>query len=724
MLDLKNLNPNQLKAVTSPDGPVVVIAGAGTGKTKVLTTRIAYLIEHHIYDPSRILAITFTNKAANEMKYRISKLVSNYYLPWVGTYHSICLKILKQDIGNLNKSTNFGVIDDEDQMSVIKEIYRIANITNSVCSSVKPKKALEVISLIKTNGININSYEEGTNFLSNLGMFTLDAYKCIKLVFNEYQRKLELNNLLDFDDLLIYTEILLTKFGIIREKWQNYFQYILVDEFQDTNTIQFNILKKLINPKTQNIFIVGDPDQSIYQWRGAYEHVFRDFRNAYPNAQLIILDTNYRSTKSILSGSNALIANNLDRIKKDLQTENPSGEKIYVYEGDSKAQEGLFIAKKILALTKNNKYSFSDIAILYRANYLSRFIEEQLINNNIPYVIFGGIKFYQRKEIKDLLAYLKLMVNDDEVSIKRIINIPRRNIGGMTVDKIEKYCQTNNINFYDALKLTDTDWNWKSVNEFYKLIEQLRSQCKGLSVSQSLQLIIKTINYEEYLKSLDLEDKQENVNELINTISKYEEEHEKASISSYLQEISLYTDTSEQKVDIGNFVTLMTVHVAKGSEYKIVFLAAFNQDVFPSPKAENISEERRIAYVAMTRAKEQLYITYAHSGGGFAVTNIAHPESIFLHEIGKNNYEKIQEEFVSISKADLNWYNSKEAINYDNQYETKPINFNIGDVLTHTTFGSGVVIGIDGDILTIAFKAPWGVKSIIKSHKALKRMKN
>lgn len=719
MLDLSKLNENQRKAVTIGDGPVIVVAGAGTGKTKVLTTRIAYLIENNLFSPDSILAITFTNKAANEMKERVNVLVKNTKLSWIGTYHSICLRILKEDIECMNRKNNFGIIDDEDQMSLIKEIYKQFKINKEICTTIKPKKALQLIEMIKFQNIDINNFVEFTGFMKSVHLYTSEEARATKLIYTEYQRKLIINNLLDFNDLLIYTNKLLSINENIRNKWQNRFSYILVDEFQDTNEIQFNILKMLINKKNKNIFVVGDPDQSIYKWRGAYEWIFKDFREEYPEAKLIVLDTNYRSTKNILNGSNKLISNNFDRIKKNLITNNEQGELINYFCAESQEDEGRFITQKIIELIKNGA-KYSDIAILYRSNYLSRFCEDSLIINNIPYKIFGGIRFYQRKEIKDLIAYLKLMIGQDEVSLKRIINIPTRGIGETTINKIDDYSVGSGLCFFDCLKLQNQDWNWKQCNKFYQTIINLREQIKNKSVSDVLKTIIETINYDEYLKSLDLEDKIENVNELVNSIKTMESSNE-LTIESYLDQISLYTDGSEQSILKENFVSLMTVHVAKGLEFPIVFLVGFSNNIFPPAKSLDYQEERRIAYVAMTRARHQLYITCSN---GYSYTGSMGP-SMFLKEIGYDNMKKIEQEFKSISTADLDWYNSKKQhINFSNMYEEKNINFNIGDVISHIAFGKGVVTNVEKEYLTVAFKAPYGIKILMKNHKSIKRIKN
>lgn len=719
MLDLSNLNENQKKAVTIGNGPVIVVAGAGTGKTRVLTTRIAYLIENNLFNPDSILAITFTNKAANEMKERVNVLVKNTRLSWIGTYHSICLRILKEDIEHLNRSKNFGIIDDEDQMSLIKEIYKQFKVTKEICSTIKPKKALQLIEIIKFENIDINNFAQLSALMKTAYIYVPEEIKAIRLIFTEYQRKLITNNLLDFNDLLIYTNKLLSSNKEIRNKWQNRFSYILVDEFQDTNEIQFNILRMLINQKHKNIFVVGDPDQSIYKWRGAYEWIFKDFREQFPEAKLVILDTNYRSTKNILNGSNKLISNNFDRIKKNLITNNEQGQLINYFYGDNQRDEGEFVSKKIIELVKNGA-KYSDIAILYRSNYLSRFCEDALMINNIPYKIFGGIRFYQRKEIKDLIAYLKLMIGQDEISLKRIINVPTRGIGETTISKIDNYSAKTGLCFFDCLNLQDQDWNWKQCNKFYQTIIDLRKEIKDKPVSEVLNKIIQLTNYDEYLKSLDLEDKRENINELINSI-KIMECSKELTIESYLDEISLYTDTSEQNNLKENFVSLMTVHVAKGLEFPIVFLVGFSNNIFPPAKSTDYQEERRIAYVAMTRARQQLYITYSD---GYTFSGATGP-SMFLKEIGYENMIKIEQEFKSISSADLDWYDSKKQNNdFSNMYEQKNINFVIGDVISHTTFGQGVVTNVEKDYLTVAFKAPYGIKTLMKNHKSIKRIKN
>ena len=719
MLDLSNLNENQKKAVTIGNGPVIVVAGAGTGKTRVLTTRIAYLIENNLFNPDSILAITFTNKAANEMKERVNVLVKNTRLSWIGTYHSICLRILKEDIEHLNRSKNFGIIDDEDQMSLIKEIYKQFKVTKEICSTIKPKKALQLIEIIKFENIDINNFAQLSALMKTAYIYVPEEIKAIRLIFTEYQRKLITNNLLDFNDLLIYTNKLLSSNKEIRNKWQNRFSYILVDEFQDTNEIQFNILRMLINQKHKNIFVVGDPDQSIYKWRGAYEWIFKDFREQFPEAKLVILDTNYRSTKNILNGSNKLISNNFDRIKKNLITNNEQGQLINYFYGDNQRDEGEFVSKKIIELVKNGA-KYSDIAILYRSNYLSRFCEDALMINNIPYKIFGGIRFYQRKEIKDLIAYLKLMIGQDEISLKRIINVPTRGIGETTISKIDNYSAKTGLCFFDCLNLQDQDWNWKQCNKFYQTIIDLRKEIKDKPVSKVLNKIIQLTNYDEYLKSLDLEDKRENINELINSI-KIMECSKELTIESYLDEISLYTDTSEQNNLKENFVSLMTVHVAKGLEFPIVFLVGFSNNIFPPAKSTDYQEERRIAYVAMTRARQQLYITYSD---GYTFSGATGP-SMFLKEIGYENMIKIEQEFKSISSADLDWYDSKKQNNdFSNMYEQKNINFVIGDVISHTTFGQGVVTNVEKDYLTVAFKAPYGIKTLMKNHKSIKRIKN
>lgn len=726
MLDLQSLNENQLKAVSAPIGSTLVVAGAGTGKTRVLTMRMAYLIEKLDFDSKRVLAITFTNRAANEMRERVNKILGNTPAPWIGTYHATCLRILREDINALGRDKNFNVIDDEDQTLLIKNIYHQNDILQK---TIQPNKMLGIISkikfLIELEEFDVNQIMHMNMLSTMFRIYSYEEWVIVKKVYKQYQQRLLESNLLDYDDLLILTYRLLLTKQDIKQKWQNLFQYILVDEFQDTNKIQFEILNMLINPTTQNVFVVGDPDQTIYNWRGAYADIFEDFLASYKNTKTYILDLNYRSVKSILNVANALIINNSDRIEKELVTNKKEDHEVNLFIGEAQIEEANFICHQISQLTKSKKYQYRDMAILYRSNYISRIIEQALINNSIPYYIYGGYKFYQRMEIKDLLAYLRLMVNDqDDLSLRRIINAPRRNIGLTTIKKIDTFCLKHNLTFAQALQLTDgIDWPIESIKQFNKLINDLKTQTQGLSIAETIKKIIDKVQYREYLNSLDFEERNENVVELINAIDTYEKENSDSSIEHYLQEIALYTD-SEDKKKKENSISLMTIHTAKGTEFPVVFITALNEGVFPPnemTKDINMSEERRVAYVGITRAMQHLYITSSH---GVTFSGKTSP-SRFIYEIGLNKFKQHEFEHESISNIDLSWYDSKKATNFSDNYNKEPINFQIGDTVVHTTFGSGLVIGINnGDMLEILFKAPYGRKILMKTHKALKRLRH
>lgn len=724
MIDLNNLNKEQKQAITTTEGPVLVVAGAGTGKTKVLTTRIAYLVSEMGFNQNNILALTFTNKAAEEMRNRLSKMLPNVFFPWVNTFHGTCLRILREDINYLNRSKNFSIIDDEDQLSLVKEIYKINDIEQK---TLKPKKVLSIIDFLKINEIN---YKDIINleFVHKFELVRFEDLHIIQLVYKKYETRLIEQNLLDFNDLLILTKKILTNFNEVKQKWQNAFKYVLVDEFQDTSLIQFEILKLLVN-KQNNVFVVGDPDQTIYTWRGATETITDEFIDQFENAKIIILKQNYRSTKSIIAGSNSLIDKNDNRIKKQLETNNKIGTKIHYYEASSQDDESEFVAEKIKDLISND-YKYSDIVILYRANNLSRNIEQSLIQNNIPYFIFGGYKFYQRKEIKDILAYLKLIVFDDEIALKRVCDVPKRKISELTIEKINKYTFENNIQFFEAFrninKISNINASTKEIcNNFLKLIDLLRKESKNLSISKTIKLIIEKTKYEEYLQSLDFNSRIDNINELINSVVQFEMANQNSSIEKYLQEISLYTSIDDKRKN-DNSVSLMTVHVAKGLEFKNVFIIGLNEGVFPSSQSlyrnKNMLEERRIAYVAMTRAMENLYIS--SSNGYNATMNSNMSPSRFISEIGEENLEIMERKYKIISDKKLEWFDSKKNTDYSLNYLENKYDFKIGDTIVHTTFGSGIIIGINNDFLEILFKSPYGTKSILKTHRSIRLLKS
>lgn len=745
-MDLKklNLNPQQEQAVKTTEGPLLVIAGAGSGKTKVLTTRIAYLIDQIGIADKKILAITFTNIAAREMRERIDDLLGYHTNSLICTYHSLCLFILKHDGDALKDGcTDFRIIDQDEKLGIIKQIYRDKQIYDSFGKHIKPKMMNEIIDEIQfataTNDALLwsNSYDEGSIIKKQYKIcpaLSREFKDYIPSIYREYQRRKRENHWLDFNDLIIGCHKLLTNCKEVATKWSQKFEYILVDEFQDTDMLQFDILSLLVNEK-KNVFAVGDPDQTIYEWRGAYSGVFNDFEKNFDHTQIIFLNKNYRSTPQILNAANNLIANNVDRYEKNLNTDNPDNDIVTYYLGDTQHEEGIFIAKKIQELIKNKVCEYHDIAVLYRSNYLSRFIEEALLNANIPYVILGGVKFYQRKEIKDIIAYLQLIVNpNDELAIRRVINVPSRKIGDMTLNNISDYAIKHNLSFVQALKLThhnhpDITWNDSKISDFFKLITELQQKATDKKPNEITDMVIKTIKYQDYLSAMELPEdwanRMENLEELIRSMKEYEANHENASLNDFLQSITLMTDTTSNDTTTKNKnnVILMTVHTAKGTEWPVVFIAGLYDGVFPhttNDETTHIEEERRIAFVGITRAKQKLFIS---SCMGMSYGGKYYP-SRFINEIGKENYQKIESSFTSLNDLDLSWYDSKKNVNYQDMYSEKVPDIHVHDTIIHTIFGLGVVIEEDKEFITVAFKHPYGQKTLLKNHKLIKRVKN
>lgn len=720
-MDLSKLNPKQKSAVTSELGAILVIAGAGSGKTKVLTMRYAYLIEHFKMDPSQILAITFTNKAANEMKTRLKAMIDqNYAFYWVGTFHGICLKILKQDIHHLGKDNNFNIIDDDDQISIFKEAYKLHKIDTK---EIQFQQIFNILDKYKRNHMTIKEVKEESNWqFLNIKNLRDCFNKCHVIEF--YEKFCLNNNLLDFNDLLIMTNKLF-QITEIREKWANKFKYILVDEFQDTNDEQYQFIYNLCG-EHQNIFAVGDPDQMIYSWRGAKQAIINNFTKEFTNSKTIIMDINYRSTQEILNAANHLINFNKQRIKKELSAFNGSGNKPIYFHNDSQDGESRWVASKILKLI-NDGIKPEQIAILYRSNYLSRNIEQTLISNGIKYKIFGGLKFYQRKEIKDLIGYFKSLFNADELSIKRVINVPKRGIGFTSIDSIDNYARSNNITFiqalYDCENIPGLGRSAKnSVIEFIQILS-------SINIKQSLFKIFEDVlektKYIEYLKSIEEFTKIDNISELGNSIKQYENENPNNTFSDYLQEISLYTDHNDNNSDA---VSLMTVHISKGLEFDNVFIIGLNEELFPSKLSlinnEAIEEERRTAYVAITRAKKNLYIS-SYSGINM-INNSVNRKSRFIDEISTSNLEFDKINFQKLNNSSDSWFDASltPKVDLSEQYNNEVIDYKIGNQIVHTTFGMGHVIAINNNELTILFKAPYNKKILLANHKSIKRLLN
>lgn len=736
-LSLQNLNDKQLEAVKTTEGPVLVVAGAGSGKTKVLATRIAYLIDGIGCPDRNILAITFTNLACREMKSRVFSILNRPCNAQILTYHGLCLRILREDISIYGMDKNFNIIDDEEQSEIIKQIYQDWRLRDEFGKRCKIKMMVDFIRAIQSScnciertfwDKNIDIPDQVNDLIKRHILHNGDD-KYIKSIYLEYIKRKFKGNLLDYNDLITGAYKLLKYNPEIAKKWQQRFQYILVDEFQDTDYFQFQILQMLINSQ-ENVFCVGDPDQTIYEWRGAYAEIFNDFLARFQNTKQIILDKNYRSTQNILDVANSLIKHNEKRIDKTLIAHNANGEKPIYYEGDSKNEEGRFVVNTIKELVKKG-YAYRDIAILYRANFLSRFIEQALLYANIPYCIYGGVKFYQRKEIKDVLAYIRLIENpDDELAIKRVINTPNRKIGDVTIDKIANYAFNKNISFAEALKTSSSSdpnvtWDKENVRSFVTLINSFKTLVKDLPLAEGVKKILEVIKYQDYLKTYDLNEETarwQNIEELLTSITQYSLDDEHPSYSSFLQSISLYTDTTSDdfKNKDENAVSLMTIHFAKGTEYKVVFIVGMYEGTFPNNRCEGNEEERRIAFVGFTRAKEHLYLCSSH---GVSFNGSDEPSS-FISEINPSSIEKKKSSLSSNSNADLSWFDSQKPQRFDNQYNNFLIDFKVGDTIVHTVFGMGQIVEVDGDYIVVVFKKPYGKKTLNAHHKAIKRVKN
>lgn len=689
-----NLNDKQIEAVKHLDGPCLVLAGAGSGKTKVLTTRIANLIENGI-SSYNILAITFTNKAAKEMKERLYNLVPDNYA-FVGTFHSLGVRILRENAGLVNLTKDFTIIDSDDITSIIKKILKEKGIDPKQYA---PSYIRNRISFIKNEMLD---EEEITKY------FNTPPEKIAHEVYLEYQRILRENNSVDFDDLLVLpVEIFLHNHDVL-EKYQDRFKYILVDEYQDTNQVQYKFCRLLAN-KYQNIFIVGDPDQSIYMFRGANFRNILNFEKDYKNAKVIPLEENYRSTKYILDAANSVIKHNKERKEKNLWCSKGEGLKVkYLRAYDDKHEMTLVIdeVKKLL----DSGHSKKDIGILYRTNAQARLVEEQFLKANISYRVVGSYYFYARKEIKDLLCYLKLILNNnDEISLRRVINVPKRGIGDATLKKLEEEARENNISMFEVIS------KGKEL-EFKNLVTQMTKDSENLSLTELIDLILdKTGIREEYEsdKSLENELRLDNLEEFKSITASFEEQTGSVNLSDFLEEVSLIADMSEHKGE-DDEVTLMTIHSAKGLEFPYVFLIGMEDGIFPHQNAfleqDGLEEERRLCYVGITRAKEGLYISNAKRRMLYG-KEIMNPPSRFINEI--------DESLLDIANPRQQ---EPSVIKKEEMYTNEEVNYNKGDIVMHLLYGKGVVVDIIGDFVSIAFAKNYGIKKIMKNHKNLKKI--
>ena len=628
------LNKEQKEAVFHTEGPLLLLAGAGSGKTRCLTHRIAYLIDEMGVKPWNILAITFTNKAAGEMRERVNRLVDyGADQVWVSTFHSMCVRILRRHIDRIGFANEFTIYDTDDQKTVMKNICKRLDINTKIY---KERALLGAISSAKDELIGVSEY--ALNAANDMNQRTY------AMVYREYQETLQKNNALDFDDLIVKTVELFKSCPEILDSYQERFQYIMVDEYQDTNTAQFELVR-LLAQKNRNLCVVGDDDQSIYKFRGANIRNILDFEKYFPEAKVIKLEQNYRSTQSILDAANAVISNNERRKDKAPWTERGSGEPVHFRQFDNAYEEAEYIADDVCRKVRKQGAQYKDFAVLYRTNAQARLLEERMIMEGVPYNVVGGTNFYARAEIKDILAYLKTIDNGrDDVAVRRIINIPKRGIGAVTVEKIEDYAQMRDVSLYDAMEMADEIMSLgktaAKIRPFVQLIRELRKASSELTIAELIQKIVEKIQYVQYLQDNDdesAEDRIANVDELITKAVAYQEMHDEANLTEFLAEVALVADIDKVEDD-DNRVLLMTLHSAKGLEFPHVYLAGMEDGLFPGQSAiwtndqEDIEEERRLAYVGITRAMNDLTLTCARSRMIRGETQY-NPVSRFVREI-------------------------------------------------------------------------------------------
>jgi DNA helicase-2/ATP-dependent DNA helicase PcrA len=745
---LNELNEMQKLGVTTTDGPVLVVAGAGSGKTKMLTYRIVNLIVNHNVLPQNILAVTFTNKAAEEMKTRILKALNYdysveqiFYQPMIGTFHSVCVKILRREIESTPFTKQFVIYDEQDQLTLIKSCFEKLNISEK---NFNPKSFLWGIHKIKSEVKDIEYISKEA----------FDPYtRNLVLVYKLYQEELYKNNALDFDEILNLTYKIFLEKKEILEKYQNLWQYIHVDEYQDTNRLQY-LLIKLLASKTRNLFVVGDEDQSIYKWRGADIRNILDFEKDYQDAKIIKLEENYRSTKNIVEAASAVISNNTTRKEKKLWTQNHEGDKIsYLLVSDEKA-ESLAVAKIIKQMMQTHNYVFDDFALFYRTNAQSRVFEDVFLKEKIPYKVIGGMRFYDRKEIKDVLSYFKVLINDsDSISLKRIINVPARGIGKTTIEKIESYAFEKNLSFYLALRESLNFLSGAAKNkvfEFLKLLDELKALASVCTLTEFYHELLDRTGYVLELKKENTDEAQsriENLQEFNSVIEDFEEKEKKAIevLPSFLEKLSLETD-ADAKLWLGGAVQMMTLHTSKGLEFPVVFIVGLEEGLFPSLRDEEnemeaIEEERRLFYVGMTRAQKKLFLTSCvcrriygniiyndrarfidevppqyldfHDLSGFygnrgflkeAYANDDFEESGYTHTgfEYRGSLRKEQERYGYASAENFNI--SQTGLNQASFGQISSSQNIVGKKVRHQIYGEGIIRSVEGEKITVEFK--------------------
>lgn len=700
-MNLDNLNDKQKEAVLYNDGPLLIIAGAGAGKTKTLTSKIAYIIDEHLATPYNILAITFTNKAAKEMRDRLYLLIGDEARKLqVSTFHSFGLKLLRENYELLGYDCNFVIMDSDDSLTVVKKIIKDLDYDPKVYN---PKAIRNKISSCKNELISAKAYERYA---------VSDYEQVIQKVYEKYEKKLQQNNSVDFDDLLILPIKLFREHQDVLEKYQNLYQYVLIDEYQDTNQAQY-ILTKMISEKNRRITCVGDDSQSIYSFRGANYKNILNFENDYRDAKTILLEQNYRSTGNILDAANQVIKNNRDRKDKNLWTNKGPGEKIKYYRAYNERDEAQYVIRKIKELVNRN-VEYKDIAVLYRTNAQSRVVEEEMLKENLPYRVIGSFYFYSRKEIKDLIAYLRLIHNSkDNVSLLRVINTPKRGIGLKTIENLTIKADTEGISIYDAIE------SGKEL-EFKKTIEKLKSVAEDLTLTELIDKVLDASGMKKELESeqtLEAEVRLENLEEFKSITKAFEEKEGLISLEDFLLEISLVSDVEEYKDD-PNRISLMTVHSVKGLEFDHVFVIGMEEGLFPHMNSlmENVAleEERRLCYVAITRARDDLHLVNARRRTLFGKEQV-NPVSRFISEINPDLLEtNVKDEIPK----------KEEKIDTKEMFREEDVDYKVGDFVYHETFGTGKVVEVTNTLVSVAFKHPHGIKKLMKNHKKLSKINN
>lgn len=698
-MNLEQLNDRQKEAVLYNEGPLLIIAGAGAGKTKTLTTKIAYLIEEKEVGPENILAITFTNKAAKEMKDRLySQIGSLAKRLQVSTFHSFGLKLLRENYDMLGYDKNFVIMDSDDSLTVVKKIVKDLGYDPKIYN---PRAIRNKISSCKNEMTSPEMYERYA---------VSDYEKVVKEIYEKYEKKLKRNNSVDFDDLLLLPIELFRKHPNILNEYQDLYQYVLIDEYQDTNEAQY-ILTKLLSEKNRRITCVGDDSQSIYSFRGANYKNILNFEKDYRDATTILLEQNYRSTSNILDAANQVIKNNKQRKDKNLWTARGIGEKIKYYRAYNERDEAQYVIRKIKELA-NHSVEYKDMAVLYRTNAQSRVLEEEMLKENLPYRVIGSFYFYSRKEIKDLIAYLRLIHNSkDNVSLLRVINTPKRGIGLKTIENLTLKADEEGTSIYEAIS------GGKEL-EFKNLIERLKEVSEDLTLTELIDKVLDASGMKQDLeseKTLEAEIRLENLEEFKSITKSFEEREGLISLEDFLLEISLISDVEEYKDD-PNRISLMTVHSVKGLEFNHVFVVGMEEGIFPHMNSlmENseIEEERRLCYVAITRAKDDLHLVNARRRTLFGKEQI-NPVSRFLSEISKDLIEtNVKDELPE----------KHEKINTGEMFRDEEVDYQVGDYVYHDSFGTGKVVEVTNTLVSVAFKHPHGIKKLMKNHKKLSKV--